>query len=396
MTTTAKNGPAPHNRLADVSGADLMEAVLAQPINARTKQMGDVLEKPEWIAKVEALLPPNMKGQASRLIKRAVLTMSRKGNEYEKVEPLSFYRCILEAAELGLAIDGKLAHAVVFNNKVKKDGRDSWVSQTQLMVDYKGLIAIARRTGTIKDCVARLVCGNDEFSYVEHNGKADLSHKIALGERGSLIGAYAIVIFPDDSIRVEWMSTAEIDAVRGRSKSWKGGQGFGPWKTDDGEMRKKTVSRRALKTLIDDPAFERAQEIDDRDYSDYAEPVAVDRILGQVSPSKAMANRILGEPTPATASAPEDNPSEEEWNQSPDDMPPDEAETAPVVATKKPVISPAQEATAADFTQDLGEAAGDKAALMEIGKRIGGARDKLGSLYDQVRDAHTEAMRHAK
>jgi recombinational DNA repair protein RecT len=90
-------------------------------------------------------------------------------------------------------------------------------------------------------------------------------HRPALKDPGATIGALAVVKLPDGSTRCEWMDMVDLNNVRARSQSWI--NGGGPWKTDDGEMRKKTVIRRAMKMYTDDqPQVSKMMELDDRDY----------------------------------------------------------------------------------------------------------------------------------
>ncbi len=158
-----------------------------------------------------------------------------------------FVRCVLEAAELGLAIDGKLCYVVNF--------KGSW----QVLPDYKGLIAVARRTGQIKDCFADVVHEADAFEAYRTDNKCSLSHQRELSSNpGEVYAAYAIITLPNGDWRYELMSRAELDAIQQRAPSKKG-----PWATDVDEMRKKTVIRRALKLYCDDPGFIHAAELAD-------------------------------------------------------------------------------------------------------------------------------------
>ncbi len=249
--------------LQEKSPADLLEEVLSQSPVKRFKAIDDFLQS--RVDSLEELLPDAMKGQGARLAKRAIMTLNRNGSNYAEVTPASFIRCVLEAAELGLAIDGRLAHAVVYNNKHKgPDGKEVWSSDATLLLDYKGIVAVARRINLIADCWARIVYTNDEFAMSETDGQCHYSHTPSTGDPGKSIGCYAVVKLPSGQWRHEWMPDSEINKIRARSKSFS--KGFGPWKTDESEMKKKTVLKRILKMYGDDPAFVRMLEIDDSDY----------------------------------------------------------------------------------------------------------------------------------
>lgn len=274
-------------------------SALLDQVIANTSQSRQVLDS--WFGqhsdKIKDLLPDCMKGQANRLIKRAMLTFSRS-ERLQKCTPASFVQCVLGAAELGLAIDGRLCHAVPYKNTA------------QLIPDYKGIIAVAKRTKVIKDCYADIVCENDIFSARREDGKCHLTHEIpsfALQDRGKPLCGYAIIILPDSEWRYELMSMKDLDAIRARSKSWQAGGG--PWATDDFEMRKKTVLKRALKTYCEDPAIVRALEIDDDDYEltePRREPVPMPRAIGEGLPQTTNGDEAHEHDEPPNELAPPD------------------------------------------------------------------------------------------
>lgn len=198
---------------------------------------------------IEEVLPDFMKGQGDRLIKRAMLTMSRNQKLMEcSLE--SVFHAVLGAAELGLAIDGRLGHAVPYKNK----RGNNWVMEAQFQPDYKGIVAVARRSKTIKDCYAEIVCKGDVFEHGERGDKQHLLHTYEIdAERTEVRGAYCKIIFADGSWRYLLMSRDELIKIKNRSKSKdkETGEVYGPWATDEWEMMKKTVIKRGLKTYAD-------------------------------------------------------------------------------------------------------------------------------------------------
>jgi phage RecT family recombinase len=213
----------------------------------------------EQINKIEDLLPPAFKGHGERLCKRAILTLNRKQDIYSKCSPNSFIRCVLEAAEFGLAIDGKLGHAVPYKGDL------------QFQPDYKGIVAVAKRNGVIYDCWPRSVFSNDQFTRWEKDGECHYELKQALANRGAIIGVITIVVRPDKTWRDDWMSIEDIFKIRARSASYQSGKNS-PWKSDEEEMCKKTGVKRIMKMYADDPALTRLLEIDDREYETPEEP----------------------------------------------------------------------------------------------------------------------------
>lgn len=226
------------------------------------------------IAAIEQVIPAPMRGQAERFVKRALLTLSRNSATYQGISPLSFVRTVISAAELGLSIDGKLAHAVPYGGEL------------QLIVDYKGKVAVAKRNGTIKDCFAEVVREGDHFECGVRDSRQYLTHKPDLyREGGDVLGAYAVLILPDDSTRHVWMRRGELDLVERQSKARSG-----PWKDWPDEMRKKTVIHRALKLYCHDEGIQALiRQEDELGLSDEkrAVPNAADLVVGMISGSPA-------------------------------------------------------------------------------------------------------------
>jgi phage RecT family recombinase len=212
---------------------------------------------------LRSLLPVQYQPQAERFVKRAIVHFMRK-RELAGVSASSFINCVMQAGELGLAIDGRLAHAVPFKN--------GNALEATLMLDYKGVIVIARRAGLIKDAWARLVYQAEvdagDFELWEDDQGAHIRHKISLlpaATRGEIVGAYARVVFPSGSSRFEWMSQEQLDQVRAMSAAYQNKKG--PWttKVGDGEMRKKVVLHRALKSYQDDPMLSSLLTVEEED-----------------------------------------------------------------------------------------------------------------------------------
>jgi recombination protein RecT len=233
----------------ETEASRLLDQILNKAPSSRYRLINDALEK--RIANVEEVLPDGMKGQAARLVKRAMMTFARKP-ELSECPPADFVRCVIEAAEIGLSIDGKLCYVVRYKN--------AW----QMQPDYKGLIAVAKRSGQIKDCYADVVCEMDKFQHGREDGRSHISHTYALGaKRGEVIGAYAVVILPDERCRYEVMDRTELDRIQAIAPAQRG-----PWATHPNEMRKKTVIRRLLKLYGDDPGVIRCMELMDREFEE--------------------------------------------------------------------------------------------------------------------------------
>ena len=190
---------------------------------------------------------------------RVAMTAIQKTPKLAECDQRSLIGAIIQAAELGLEPNTPLGHAYLipyFNSKTKR-------TEAQLMPGYRGFIALARRSGQVQGIYAEIVYAKDYFE-ITYGLNKDLIHKPALNEedRGEMIGAYAVAKFKDGYTDFEYMNAVEIGKIRKRSKS----PDEGPWKTDTGEMWRKTPIRRLSKRLplsIEDATLQKAIEIDE-------------------------------------------------------------------------------------------------------------------------------------
>ena len=122
----------------------------------------------------------------------------------------------------------------------------------QISKSYLGNIAIAKRVADVKEVRANCIYDGDDFDYeidVNTGRLRILKHKPSFEniDNTKIKGAYAVVIYNDNTTSVEIMNMKQIKT------SWEQGQSKGnsPAHSKFGdEMAKKTVINRALKTVI--------------------------------------------------------------------------------------------------------------------------------------------------
>jgi recombination protein RecT len=182
---------------------------------------------------------------------RIALTAFTKNPKLLQCTKESLLSCLLDLSQMGLEPDGRKAHLIPYNNK--KTGQ---VICT-LIVDYKGLVDIARRSGEIADIHADVVCENDKFEY-NFGTDSKLVHVPAIKTRGKVTASYSFVRLKDGSSSFEVMNVDEVEKIR--TRSWAAHEG--PWVTDWNEMAKKTIFRRHSKWLPDSPEMQIALEKD--------------------------------------------------------------------------------------------------------------------------------------
>lgn len=169
-----------------------------------------------------------------RLIKTMLVAVNRVP-ELLRCTQSSVLETINRAAELGLDLSGTLgeAYPVPFSGKC------------QLIIGYRGLAKLARQSGEVKRIEAEVVCANDRFVYRKGlNGVLEFEPNIT-GDRGAVLGAYALVEFKDGGAQYDFMPKADIEKVRSKAMS----KNSPAWKDHWDEMAKKTVFRRVAKWL---------------------------------------------------------------------------------------------------------------------------------------------------
>lgn len=194
-----------------------------------------------------AALPRHM--NADRMI-RVALTSFNLTPKLLDCTPRSLLGAVVQCAQLGLE-PGVLGHAYLIPY-----GKD-----VQLIVGYKGLIQLARRSGEISTVTAHEVYAKDRFTY-EYGLEPKLVHIPSEDEqRGEITHFYAVVKLKDGGAQFDVMTKAQVDHHRDRySRAAK----QGPWVTEYPEMGKKTVLRRVLKLSPASIEIQQAVDLDER------------------------------------------------------------------------------------------------------------------------------------
>lgn len=118
----------------------------------------------------------------------------------------------------------------------------------QFQIDYKGLIALAYRSGQVKGIYAEVVRHGDLFEY-ERGTTPRIKHIPNLENQGEMYAAYAVVEFAGGGKEFVLMGKAEIEKRRMASSNQNGSNPTGVWLKWAEEMWKKTVLRNLLKVV---------------------------------------------------------------------------------------------------------------------------------------------------
>jgi recombination protein RecT len=222
-------------------------AVTPRPPKPAPATIKGLLEGEAFRSAVSKALPRHL--PPDRFI-RVALTALMRTPKLAECDQASFFQALLSLSQMGLEPDGRRAHLIPFEN------RKRGVTECQLIVDYKGLVDLAMRSGAISHIHADVVCEHDEF---EFDKGVLVHHRINFREdRGRIFATYAIVRFKDGGEKCEVMTRSEVEAVRARSRAATNG----PWVTDWAEMAKKTAFRRLSKWLPLSSEFRDALEAD--------------------------------------------------------------------------------------------------------------------------------------
>jgi len=186
-----------------------------------------------------AVIPKHLTPE--RLIKVALVAVSRTP-ALMQADPMTVVQSVMQAAQLGLDPAGVLGGAYLVPFRNSKTGRQ----ECQLIVGYRGLLDLARRSGQIESVEARVVREADHFK-VRFGTDTAVEHVPCIdGDPGALRFVYGVAWLKDTPRPVvEVMTRAEIEKIRRRAKAGESG----PWVSDYDEMARKTVIRRLAKYL---------------------------------------------------------------------------------------------------------------------------------------------------
>lgn len=174
--------------------------------------------------------------------------------------PDSLKNAIINVAAIGLSLSPvhKLAYLIPRKKEVCLD------------LSYRGLVQLATDCGAVKWVVAELVYKKDKFKLKGLGKEPQHEFDPFAEDRGELVGAYCTAKTLDGDFLVTHMKIKDVYDIRNRSESWKNG-GQSPWKSDESEMIKKTVVRRAYKSW---PSTESRKRFDEAiDVTNTADPV---------------------------------------------------------------------------------------------------------------------------
>lgn len=205
----------------------------------------------------------------------------------------SLFLACQTAAQDGLLPDRRDGALVVYNTKKG----DRWVKQVQWQPMIGGLRKkLANHGFSLR---AEIVYENDDFAYEMGDDPKIVHRPKVFGDRGNIVGAYAIATDQDGNKFRDTMTVEELEKVRASSKNPKGGA----WESWTTEMYRKTVAKRLFKQL---PLIStELSELIDRDneqFNDMGKPAGVSSVAQAVQATVRKENAkepLEGEVVPA-------------------------------------------------------------------------------------------------
>lgn len=267
-----------------MSTSTAVQEVVATPPPKET--VYDILKKPGTLSQIKAALPKIL--TAERFIRVATTTL-RKSPDIWDADPMSIIGCIIQAAGLGLEIDSTMGHCYMVPFKNRKNGGRL---EAQLIVGYKGYLALAHRSGQVTHFSAHVVYKNDEFSF-ENGSHAYIKHVPFLdGDRGPERCVFAVlrtIHGAGDHEVIAWPKIIQFQ--KQYAKKGRDGSLFGPWVDHLEEMARKTLIRALAKRAPLSAEMSTAVALDERHDAEQPQNLAAlvemsagDRVLTRVAP----------------------------------------------------------------------------------------------------------------
>lgn len=197
-----------------------------------------IVEGPTFVKQLSSAIPKSL-GLKPEQLARQALTLCQTNPELLECSQFSILAGIVQSAQLGLQLSGPLGHAYLVPRFDKRTGR----KEASFQVGWKGLVALAWRSGLVQAFTVRTVRENDTFGFA-YGTNPRLEHIPAHGDRGAATHYYAAVFFKGGGFDFEVMSHEETEAHRKKY----GGKGPA-WSNSDEQMRQKIPVRQLCRRL---------------------------------------------------------------------------------------------------------------------------------------------------
>jgi recombination protein RecT len=162
--------------------------------------------------------------------------------------------------------------------------RNGGTWEAQLMIGYRGLLKLARRSGTIETIYAEVVREGDRFDWSRGLDRDVLDHTPGDGT-GELTHAYAVARYKAGGYSFMVLNRAQVEARRNMSDSFKARNNqYSPWVRWPEAMWRKSAIRALIPFLDLSPDAERVVHLDEKplQFDDEAGVIEVASAFGQL------------------------------------------------------------------------------------------------------------------
>lgn len=227
---------------------------------------------------------------------RLFLSEVSKNPKLNKCVPREFMLAVSTIAQLGLEVGAALGHAYILPYENKKKNK----IEPQVIIGYRGMIDLARRSGQIVSIESRVVYEKDRFE-VEFGLNSKLVHvpNFDCEDRGQVRFAYAVAHLVGGGYQFEVVGINEIKKIIPK-------HGSNVWDNHFDEMAKKTVIRRLFKMLPISTEMSRAVSLDDAASADISQIEIIDNEAknesqSEIDSSQKISIKPIAQKTPEQA-----------------------------------------------------------------------------------------------
>lgn len=226
------------------------ESLARRSTNARTPAVQDTVAQmiQRQQSQINRALPRQLNPDR---FARIVLTEVKSNPGLLRCDPTSLLAAVMKAASLGVE-PGPLGHVYLVPYK----------DQVQMILGYKGIIDLARRSGKVSELYAEVVYEGDHFEYTLGLHR-DIQHwRTPASNRSKITHAYAVAKYVDGGNDFAVLDELDIESRRSRS----GSRTSGPWTTDYAAMARKSAVKALAPYLPLTPEAAGAVSGDERSY----------------------------------------------------------------------------------------------------------------------------------
>ena len=179
--------------------------------------------------------------------------------------------------------------------------RNKGTWEAQLMIGYRGLLKLARRSGTIETIYAEVVREGDDFTWSRGLDRDVLEHTPGDGT-GELTHAYAVARYKAGGYSFMVLNRAQVESRRALSDSFKASNNsYSPWIKWPEAMWRKTAIRSLIPFLDLSPDVENAVHMDEKPltFDDEAGVIDVATAFGELAAGDDRDSGDTGDDPPA-------------------------------------------------------------------------------------------------